>query len=246
MSKYLLILIITIFIGLGFFSQAYALVSKGGSCCEGSNLDLYCGANLICDGDNTAREGSDDTNWIISCGDINSGRWGTCVESTGGNGNGSAVGFNQPKECCKLNQKITLDKDSVNRLSGGTTGISGNCMPNASCDLEENSTVGAPGSICPLNNKNNIKNKEPDIRTEGWGIICLLNSIATVTNWLFILLTILVVFMVLYGAFNLITSAGDPKKTDTGKKIITYAIIGLAIAILAKIIPSIVKFIVGV
>ncbi len=78
------------------------------------------------------------------------------------------------------------------------------------------------------------------------GICCLLQTVYVVTDWMFYLLTILVVFMVIYGGFAYITAAGDPEKAGKGKKILTYAIIGLAIALLAKIIPSVVKFIVGV
>jgi hypothetical protein len=53
------------------------------------------------------------------------------------------------------------------------------------------------------------------------------------------------VIMVLVGAFQLITSAGDPEKVSQGKKTITYAAIGLAIALvaggLATLIQNIVK-----
>ncbi len=101
-----------------------------------------------------------------------------------------------------------------------------------------------------------VVDSSPDCATKGQpcdvgagtcpGICCLLNSVYTVTDWMFYLLTILVVFMVIYGGFAYITAAGDPEKAGKGKKILTYAIIGLAIALLAKIIPSVVKFIVGV
>ncbi len=82
--------------------------------------------------------------------------------------------------------------------------------------------------------------------TKNAGIVAMLNIITVVTNWFFYILTILVVFMVIYGGFSYITAAGDPEKAGKGKKILTYAIIGLAIALLAKIVPSVVKFIVGV
>ncbi|MFH0740146.1 MAG: hypothetical protein V1819_03515, partial [bacterium] len=74
----------------------------------------------------------------------------------------------------------------------------------------------------------------------------MFNVIYNVTNWIFFILTILVVLMIIYGGFVYITSAGDPAGATKGKAILTYAIIGLAIALIAKLIPSLVRFILRV
>jgi len=76
-------------------------------------------------------------------------------------------------------------------------------------------------------------------------ICCMLNTIYTVTNWIFYILTLVAVLMIIYGGFVYITAAGDPAKATSAKGILTFAIIGLAIALLAKLIPSLVKFILG-
>lgn len=47
------------------------------------------------------------------------------------------------------------------------------------------------------------------------------------------------VFMILWGAFQYVTSSGDETKTETAKKTITYAVIGLIVAGLAATIVSI-------
>ncbi|MDO8524562.1 MAG: pilin [bacterium] len=78
------------------------------------------------------------------------------------------------------------------------------------------------------------------------GTCCLLNTIYTVTNWIFYIITLIAVLMIIYGGFVYITAAGDPAKATTAKSILTFAIIGLAIALLAKLIPSLVRFILGV
>ena len=78
------------------------------------------------------------------------------------------------------------------------------------------------------------------------GTCCLLNTIYTVTNWIFYILTLLAVLFIIYGGFTYLTSSGDPTKSAKGKGILTYAIIGLAIALIAKLIPSLVRFILGV
>jgi len=53
------------------------------------------------------------------------------------------------------------------------------------------------------------------------------------------------IFMILWGAFQYTTSGGDEKKTESAKKTITYAIIGLVIAMLAIAIVQLVLGIVG-
>ena len=78
------------------------------------------------------------------------------------------------------------------------------------------------------------------------GMCCVLNSVFTVTNWIFYILTLLVVVMIIIGGFTIITASGSPERAAKGRAILTYAIIGLAIALLAKIIPSIVSFIIGI
>ena len=49
------------------------------------------------------------------------------------------------------------------------------------------------------------------------------------------------VIMVLVGAFQLITSSGDPEKVSQGRKTILWAAVGLAIALLAGGAVSIIK-----
>ena len=82
--------------------------------------------------------------------------------------------------------------------------------------------------------------------TKNAGIVAMLHIVMVVTNWFFYILTVLVVFLVIWGGFLNITAAGDPEKASKGRKVLVYAVIGLAIALLAKIVPSVVKFIVGV
>ena len=78
------------------------------------------------------------------------------------------------------------------------------------------------------------------------GSCCLLNTIYTITDWIFILVTALVTIMVVIGGYHLITAAGDPGKIDTGKKYVLWASIGFIVALAAKAIPSIARAILGV
>lgn len=80
----------------------------------------------------------------------------------------------------------------------------------------------------------------------GGGVCCLLNTIYTVTNWVFYIMTLIAVLFIIFGGFTVLTSAGDPTKATKGKSMLTYAVIGLAIALVAKLIPSLARFILGV
>jgi hypothetical protein len=72
-------------------------------------------------------------------------------------------------------------------------------------------------------------------------ICCLLDTIYTVTDWIFAGVVALVVIFVLIGAFNLLTAAGSPEKVTSGRNYIIYAAVGMFVALLAKAIPAIVK-----
>ena len=52
--------------------------------------------------------------------------------------------------------------------------------------------------------------------------------------------------MVLVGAFQLITSSGDPEKVSQGRKTILYAALGFALALVAGGIVNIIKSLIGV
>jgi len=98
--------------------------------------------------------------------------------------------------------------------------------------------VGAPGGTCPLTGavfKGDDK----------WGVVCFLNMLNIVINWIFMALMILVIILVLYGAFKLMTSSGDTIKVTEGRKMIMYAAVGLIVALIARAVPSIVKSIFG-
>ena len=98
-----------------------------------------------------------------------------------------------------------------------------------------------PGAVCEL--------KPDPSKTEhakdNWGMLCMLNTVYTVTNWVFYIMTAVAALMIVFGGFTYLTAAGDPGKAGKGKGILMYAIIGLAIALIAKVIPSLVRFILG-
>ncbi len=152
-----------------------------------------------------------------------------------------------PPNCVKINSTFTV-KLPVGNAKNAITFHSGIVVAadNAIVCPSKTSAITSPS----------CKNGDKDIndvdcyllpeQSSQMGIIGMMNVIYSVTNWVFFLLTILAVLMIIYGGFIYITAAGDPAKATKAKGILTFAVIGLAIALLAKFIPSLVRFILGV
>jgi hypothetical protein len=81
--------------------------------------------------------------------------------------------------------------------------------------------------------------------TSAWGMCCMLDAIYTVVDWIFFGLIALVALFTILGAFDILTAAGDPEKVSKGRARIMYAMIGLAIALLSRAVPSVVKALIG-
>jgi len=104
-------------------------------------------------------------------------------------------------------------------------------------------TLGA--SLVPLVTNAQISNLQ-------WGTSKIQNEsdiltfITSILNWVFGLLLIVSVAMILYAGFRYITAAGDEGKVKSAKKTLTYALIGIGIALLSKAIVLVIASIVGV
>jgi len=77
------------------------------------------------------------------------------------------------------------------------------------------------------------------------GTCCLMDTIYTVTDWIFVLIVIISVIMILYGAFNIITAGGSPDKVNAGRNFILWAAVGVIVAAVAKVVPLVARNIVG-
>ena len=67
-----------------------------------------------------------------------------------------------------------------------------------------------------------------------------------IMNFIFVLAVAAVPLIIIVGAFQLLTSGGDIKKIGAGKSMITYALIGLAIILLARGIIAMIQQAIGV
>jgi len=81
--------------------------------------------------------------------------------------------------------------------------------------------------------------------TSAWGMCCMLDAVYTVVDWIFFGLIAVVSLFTIWGAFDILTAAGDPEKVSKGRGRIMYAMIGLAVALLSRAVPSLVKALIG-
>jgi len=96
------------------------------------------------------------------------------------------------------------------------------------------------GFNCPGSGACNFNNT-----TDTCGTCCLLDTIYTVTDWIFLGVVTIAGIMILIGAFNIVTAGGSPEKVNTGRQYIIFAAVGIIVALMAKLIPTIAKNIVG-
>ena len=66
------------------------------------------------------------------------------------------------------------------------------------------------------------------------------SAFVNMTNWILGFISILAVLFVIWGGVMYLTSAGDENRAESGKKTITYALLGLVIAGLAFAIVNII------
>lgn len=73
------------------------------------------------------------------------------------------------------------------------------------------------------------------------GISDVYGWVSTLANWLFGLVLALAVIFILYAAFMYLTSGGDEEKVKKAKQFLVYAIIAIAIGLLARGIVALVQ-----
>lgn len=83
------------------------------------------------------------------------------------------------------------------------------------------------------------------VSIDTYGMCCLVNTIYSITDWLFYILMAFVGVMIVIGAFTIITAGGAPEKVTAGRNYILYAIVGMVVAFFARAIPAIVKAVIS-
>lgn len=162
------------------------------------------------------------------------------------------------QECCKLKADISITKGiiavtnpCIQDVDGNNHGIGDTnpCIKDDPCIFVKGCTLGGTaGARCDLANINgdiDLVDGVVDADSEMWGLVCLVSSTVNITNWIFYLMMVGVVLMIVIGGATYMMAAGNPERAGKGKKIIIYGIIGLIIALVARLIPAVVKMIIG-
>ena len=131
------------------------------------------------------------------------------------------------KECCTIGQPINLDDTGATVVT--KCDAKAIAAPDTTAGAACNSGA-APSAVCG---------------GEKWGMYCLVNTVYNVTNWLFYLMIVAVVIVFVIAGAMYMMAGGDSEKTKGAKGMMIYGIVGLVIALIAKLVPSVVKLIVG-
>ena len=107
-----------------------------------------------------------------------------------------------------------------------------------------------PISGCTTTHAINIGGEDKPVGWYGegdpnWGMICLLDAVYSVTDWIFYSLLALVTVFTVWGGFMIVMAGGDSEKVNKGRDLVIYATVGLIVAFLSRVIPSIAEGIVG-
>jgi hypothetical protein len=84
--------------------------------------------------------------------------------------------------------------------------------------------------------------ENPDV---DWGGVCTMDTVYTVTDWIFWIFLAFVIIMGVITGFMFMTAGGDPGKVEKARGMIVYLVIGIVVAVIVKVIPALARSIVG-
>ena len=154
-------------------------------------------------------------------------------------------------ECCKLLQDITV-RDftyACNSTSYCSATTGNTCAFHQGTNTFKKYTVIGAGD-CDLGTPNTCYLKGAtstlNVESEEWGTVCLLNAIYNITNWLFFFFLAIAILVGVIAGYYFMTAAGDERKLEKGRSLLTYMAVGLVVAALAKVIPTLVRGVIGI
>ncbi len=86
---------------------------------------------------------------------------------------------------------------------------------------------------------------DTDITTTHAPTINVEDAINRITNWTFVFVLTIAVLFLLYAGFQFITAGGDPDRVTKARNTLFYGVVGVAIAVLAKGLVSLVRGVLG-
>ncbi|MFH1181244.1 MAG: hypothetical protein V1705_02475 [bacterium] len=138
-----------------------------------------------------------------------------------------SAGISGPQECCVLRRAIQIN---------GATDPAGTAISNGvfAKDKSVGPTAEAAGEC------------GTDVQASPqWGIVCTMNTLNGVIDWIFVILLGTAGIFVIIGGMMILISGGSSEKINQGRDFILYSLVGIAVAFLARAIPSIARLIIG-
>ncbi|MBZ9578046.1 hypothetical protein KJA13_03380 [Patescibacteria group bacterium] len=81
------------------------------------------------------------------------------------------------------------------------------------------------------------------ITAPGWLTYDVVDTLDSVTNYLFGFLLVIAAIAIIIAAYFFVTAAGDPDKTKRARDFVMYAVIGVLVAFLAKGLVMLVSYV---
>lgn len=69
----------------------------------------------------------------------------------------------------------------------------------------------------------------------------VMDALTRIINWAFAILIVVSIIFLILGAYNFVTAAGSAEKVAAGKQSIMWALVGVAIALLARGLVALVR-----
>lgn len=130
-------------------------------------------------------------------------------------------GAQTPNSCCIIRHEMEfMAPDTVDLIKGTIVGPVG--------VTAEDCSIGAVA-----------------LETPNWAAYCALDTVLTVSDWIFWLAFVIGAVIIVVGAIMFMTATGSPERSAKAKSVLVFGILGIVIAIIAKFIPGIAEFFMG-
>lgn len=133
------------------------------------------------------------------------------------------TGQTQPNECCLIKHNISAIPPDTGQVNKGSY-------------LGPQSTA-----VCVFGGT-----QQTVTSNQMWAAYCTVDSITTISDWIFWIVLVVSGIVIVASGAMFMTAAGDPEKTTKARKILTFGVVGLIVAILAKFIPAIARYFISI
>jgi len=141
--------------------------------------------------------------------------------------------------CCQLSYEITLDDIDICAPVGCDPETAGCCVRVPSQTFLEGDIIGpAEDGVtqCWLGSSQvNI-----GIATPHWGMVCLINTIYSITDWVFWFALALSIIIGIVTGFFFLTAGGEPYKIEKARGMFIWLVVGIAVAVSAKVLTALI------